>query len=489
VNVERLSPGRIAVVVTFALSCFAIALYFWSTFGGSIPLRPKGYRISVPLKSGLILPTNAPVRIAGVDVGRTTGHSPLPGGRWLVTVELDAPYAPLPADARAIVRSKTFFGETYLELTPGTRGGAALPDGGRLPWASVRAPVELEEIFRAFDAPTRRALQRWLDQQGTSIDVRGRDLGDAFATLPAFEEQMTALARWLNDQAGAVRRLVADTGAVFAALAERDGQLRALVDNGERATGAFAARGDALAAAVRALPAFEAESARTNRALARFAMRADPVVTDLRPAAGELSPALQDVAALAPELDGFLRALGPAVDAARAGLPATARFVGDLGGLLGEFPPFLVQLNPLLRAIGTSDDELDAVLGNWTAATQFAPAGLSGRPTHVLRLTTPLGPEPLAPYARRIGSNRSNPYATPGARADLTRRYEVFDARACGNGTPRLTVDGGGTISEDLLARVRRFAFGGDGSVAAPSCLTARPRGPTRYPATVADAP
>ena len=41
------SIGRIFVMVAFALSCVAILLYLWITFGGSVPLKPKGYRVKV----------------------------------------------------------------------------------------------------------------------------------------------------------------------------------------------------------------------------------------------------------------------------------------------------------------------------------------------------------------------------------------------------------------------------------------------------------
>ena len=82
----RLSPARIAVVVAFALSCFGIAMYLWSTFGGAVPLRPKGYRVWVPLRSALILPTNAPE-------GRKA--SSIVGGEFLVRFAGDVPWAHL----------------------------------------------------------------------------------------------------------------------------------------------------------------------------------------------------------------------------------------------------------------------------------------------------------------------------------------------------------------------------------------------------------
>ena len=42
------------------------------------------------------------------------------------------------------------------------------------------------------------------------------------------------------------------------------------------------------------------------RRLAEFARDTDPLVTQLRPAARELSPTLQDLALLAPDLKGLL---------------------------------------------------------------------------------------------------------------------------------------------------------------------------------------
>jgi len=172
-----------------------------------------------------------------------------------------------------------------------------------------------------------------------------------------------------------------------------------------------------------------------------------------------------------------VRGIRDATGASVRGLPATARFVEDAGALMRELPPFTRQLNPLLRGIDAFRGELTGTVANWTAATQAAgPAG-GGRSVHYLRLTNPLNPEGLAQYAQRVGTNRSNPYATAGIVRDLARRFEVFDTRSCGRGAPVLA-----STDTDLLQRVGRFALGGDAGTGAPPCLAARPRGATRYP-------
>ena len=45
---------------------------------------------------------------------------------------IDARYAPIPKDTRAILRQKTLLGETYVELSPGTASSGRVADGGDL---------------------------------------------------------------------------------------------------------------------------------------------------------------------------------------------------------------------------------------------------------------------------------------------------------------------------------------------------------------------
>src|ERR671923_2004407 len=132
------SPARIAVMIVFALSCFGLLLFLWLAFGGPIPLKPKGYRVTTSFAEATQLATEADVRISGVPVGKVKSIEPdKTTGRSDVTIELESRYAPLPADARAILRQKTLLGETYVELTPGSRGARKLKEGQLLPVSNV----------------------------------------------------------------------------------------------------------------------------------------------------------------------------------------------------------------------------------------------------------------------------------------------------------------------------------------------------------------
>ena len=179
--------GRVAAMVVFALSCFGLLLFLWLAFGGPVPLKPKGYQFSVDVPEATTLAKEADVRISGVPVGKVKDIQPdKRTGLSTVTVELLSRYAPLKSDARAVLRQKTLLGETYVEITPGTKSAKSVPEGGKLAAGQVSKTVELDEILRTFDPETRTAFQEWMQSQAMAINGHGRDLNDAFGNLGPF---------------------------------------------------------------------------------------------------------------------------------------------------------------------------------------------------------------------------------------------------------------------------------------------------------------
>jgi virulence factor Mce-like protein len=429
------SFGRIALMAGFAFSCFGLLLFLWLAFGGPVPLKPKGYRVSASFTEAAQLSTEADVRISGVPVGKVKAIEPdARTGRSLVTMELDAKYSPLPSDARAMLRQKTLLGETYVELTPGTESAPKVQEGGRLGLGNVAETVELDEILRTFDPETRAAFQEWTVTQAQAIGEHGRDVNDALGNLGPFAEDAAELVDILNRQEPAVRRLIADTGTVFEALTERNGQLRDLIENANLVFQTTAQRDRELQEAFVALPTFERESRETVARLTQFARDTDPLVTQLRPAARELSPTLQELSALAPDLKALFRDLGPLIDASERGFPAAERVLEDLRPLLGQLDPALRQLNPVLEYLGLYKRELTAFFGNTVAATQATTVSRAG-PLHYLRTQNPLNPENLAVYPTgRLPSNRTNPYMQPGGYDQLRTGLPSYETRHCGNG-------------------------------------------------------
>jgi phospholipid/cholesterol/gamma-HCH transport system substrate-binding protein len=489
---QRPSILRLALMGLFALSCFGILTFLWVSFGGSVPLAAKHYQVKIDFREATTLSEQADVRISGVPVGKVQSKK-LNGSLTQATLNIDARYAPLPADTRAILRQKTLLGETFVELTPGTRDGPKLADDSTLPQAHVAPTVQLDEIFRAFDPKTRLAFRTWLDQQGQAVGRRAHALNSALGNLTPFEQNATTVLAILNEQKGQVRTLVRDTGTVFDALTARDDQLRSVIDNSNRVFTTLASRDARLQEIFTILPTFLTESRATTLRVTAFAKDANPLITQLRPAARELAPTLIQLRSLAPDLKSLFGDLGPLFTAAKRGLPAVSEILDNTVPVLRQVDPFLRQLNPVLDYLGLYKREIASFFSLDAASTQ-ATESVNGAPdpVHYLRTANPLNPENLAAYPTRISTNRSNPYVAPGGYKNFP--LHVFGTYLCThNPVPVLqqpgTVPGAigqtplpGIIPQPvaqllppaLYNNINTYAFG---SGAAPPCTEQPPNG------------
>jgi phospholipid/cholesterol/gamma-HCH transport system substrate-binding protein len=407
------SPLRILTMVVFALSCFGLLLFLWLSFGGPIPLKPEGYRVKVAFPEAATLATEADVRIAGVSVGKVRALDVDPhSNRTVATIELDREFAPLRADARAMLRQKTLLGETYVQLTPG-HSDRMVPEGGRLANAQVADTVQLDEIFDALDPDTRAAFRTWQQQLAKGVAGRGRDFNDALATLPGFAADGSDVLHVLDSQNAALKRLVKNTGVTFAALTENEQQLRTLITSSKRVFDATASRNDALAEAVRIFPTFLDESKATLARLETFSRDTDPLVKDLRPVAQDLKPTLADVRVMAPDLERFFRNLDPLIEASKTGLPAARETLKGAGPLLDALHPFLGQLNPMLQYLELSQSQVADFISYGAAALSDTTTSPGGGVGHYLRQFGPLGAESAAIYKQRLPTNRGETYVGP----------------------------------------------------------------------------
>ena len=491
------SIGRIFAMVAFALSCFGILVFLWLSFGGSVPLQPEGYRVTVQFPEATQLAQEADVRISGVRVGSVKTREPNEKtGLTDTVIEIDARYAPLPRDTRAILRQKTLLGETYVELSPGDPGPDGkdiLHDGGKLPRGQVAETVQLDEILRTFDPETRQQFSTWFDQQGLAVRGRAGQISAALANLTPFAEQTDEVLRVLRVQSAETRGLIRDTGTVFAALTERKGQLRDLIRNSNRTWEAIASRDAQLADTFRVFPTFLRESRATTRRVTAFADVANPLVTQLRPAARQISPTLVDLDRLSPDLRGFFQDLDPLVKVSRTGLPATEQVLDNTRPILRRLDPFLRDLTPIVDYLGLYRREIAAFLGNDSAATQAVGPGFAQPtpPVHYLRVMNPLNPEIMTGYPHRLGTNRYNPYTEPGAYDRLAqgRPLPVFGSYLCTTNPTPSPPPANAFMNERLSTEIQRFVFGigTDNAGRAPPCEEQAPLGrlvgqPGRYP-------
>ena len=492
------STTQLLIITGFALSCFGILLFLWVTFGGPTPFRAKSYELRVPFNEATQLAEQSDVRISGVNVGKVQNIALAPNGRQaLATVAIDDQYAPLPDSTRAILRTKTLLGETYIELTPGSREAAELDDGATLPEANVAESVQLDEIFRTFDSQTRAAFQEWMQEAAVAINGQGQNLSYAIGGLEPTFTEFDKLFRVLASQELAVAQLFRNGATTFRSLRGREGQLADLIQSSNAVFQTTARRERDIEALFRAFPTFLDESKLTVSRLKDFSIEADPLMRQLVPAAEQLSPTLISLSKLAPESKAFFEGLGPVIKRAPSGFAALRTiFADEFPPLLRAIDPFIRNLNPILVGLKLYKTDLTAFFGNLAATFSGELPSATGseeedRP-HYLRVVGPMNPETLSTYPRRLAINRNSAYSPPKWAEDLVNgALPGFETRQCTSGiVATLNPESGKSEAfqeraaqsekksqaenaEELFKRIQEYAFAGKTStseIGAPTC-------------------
>jgi virulence factor Mce-like protein len=417
------SIGKIVSMVLFSLSCIGLLLFLWVEFGGTVPFNAQGYRFQASFPYAQELATPADVRIAGVNVGKVLSTTLDPqGNRTLATIQMDKQFAPIRKDTKAILRTKTILGETYVELTPGSPNSPPLPDGAMLPRSQVIPAVQIDQVFNALDAPTRRAFQIWQQQLAQAVNGNDQNLNNVLGNLPAFTADSTAILQVLDVEHAAVVKLTQNGGTVFGALARNQSALRNLITSGETVFSTTAANQASLADTFRVFPTFLDETKATMIRLAQFAIDTDPLVkspcsstaspgcsVSLIPALQQAVPTLAKVNELSPDLKNLFIQLRPLVEVSKTGLPAITSVIAGAQPLLNQLGPWLEQFYPIINWLGLHQQLITDFI-SLPATSLNATIGGAGGTGHYLRTVSPVGADALSIGGPRTPDNRGNTY-------------------------------------------------------------------------------
>jgi ABC-type transporter Mla subunit MlaD len=457
------STTQLLVITAFALACFGILLFLWITFGGPTPFKAKSYQVKVPFTEASQLAEQSDVRISGVDVGKVESIELGPEGKEAIALlNIDDKYAPLRASTRAMLRTKTLLGETYVELSPGAAGEPALKDGATLPSAQVTESVQLDEIFQAFDPKTRRAFQTWMQEAAVAIEGQGQNLSYAIGNLEPTFKELEGVFRVLNSQKLATQQLFSNGAKTFEALRGREGELADLITASNELFGTTAKRNEDIEALFRAFPTFQDESRLTVDRLKGFAVNADPLSKQLVPVAEELSPTLIAFGKLAPEAKKLFEALPAVEKEAPTGFSALRKFFrDDFPPLLRASEPFVRNLDPLVLGLGLYKREVAATAGNLAATfhAHLVEKNKAGENINYLRVIGPINAETLSTYPTRLLNNRNSPYSPPSWAKFLKQgSLPTYDTRTCSAGGS-VTINPNTVSSKAFLERVPKTKF------------------------------
>ena len=267
VEMQRYNPLRVGVIFLVIL---AIGVYFG--FTKHIPFK-HGYRLNAVFSSALNIKTKAPVRIAGVDIGKVTGLK-REGKTGVVSMEIENRGLPIHSDATLKLRPRIFLeGNWFVELQPGSPSAPTLSSGATIPITQTSNPVQLDQVLDALNTDTRANLQNFLAGYGDALtrkptaaenaeqdpDVYG--LNAAQALNKAYHRAPSALRgaaivgqATSGSAADDLSQLVASIGKVSAALNVHEQDLSELIGNFNIFFRSFANQSTSLAATLAVLP-------------------------------------------------------------------------------------------------------------------------------------------------------------------------------------------------------------------------------------------
>jgi phospholipid/cholesterol/gamma-HCH transport system substrate-binding protein len=323
----------------FKAGVLAITTLVLLTYFGFTKANPfsNPYELKAMFRDAQNLKTRAPVRIAGVEVGKVTKVEPKDAGAAEVTMELSEDALPLRDDARAQIRSRIFLeGNFFVDIKPGSPSTGELDDGSTLPITQTASAVTLPEILDVLDSDVRGDLQTFLHEYGT-VALQGGGAKAFNRAIRSFKPAyrygaLTNDALLGVDPDHDVQRLLRGQQRTFSALADNPEALKELVTDLNTTAGAIAREDTALEAAVPAL---------------RDTLRVG------YPALGELNAALPTLRTFAREATPGVRSSGPALAAAIPWITQARGLVqqSELKGLaadLRQAVPSLVKLNTRL---------------------------------------------------------------------------------------------------------------------------------------------
>jgi phospholipid/cholesterol/gamma-HCH transport system substrate-binding protein len=246
---------------------------------------------------GQLVPGNE-VLVGGRPVGTIDEIALTEDGQARVKITTDEP---LHDGTTAVIRSTSLSGiaNRYISLSPGPNNAEEVPEGGTIATDRTTSPVDLDQLFNTLDQPTRRALQKVIQGQGT---VYTGNYAEARQTYKYFAPGLQATERLLaelnRDQASLSQFLVEGSRAL-GAIAERRDDLASAISNANQALTAVAERNRDLDRTLVALPPAMRQANTTFVNLRAALDDLDPLVADSLVGTRDLAPFLRDLRSVA----------------------------------------------------------------------------------------------------------------------------------------------------------------------------------------------
>jgi ABC-type transporter Mla subunit MlaD len=223
-------------------------------------------------------------------------------------------------------------------------------DGGTLPISRTNVPVQFDDVFKTFDAKTRRANQLDLKGFGDTLTGRGSALNDTIHSLPELFLHLQPVARYLSTPSTGLTRFFDSLNTFFGAISPVAQTNSQLFTDMATTWEAVSRDPNALEQTIALSPSTEDVSTDSLRVQ-------QPLLVDLTTFGQQLTPATQ-------ELAGALPQINPALEVGAKTLLRTPSLNSKLQEVMGALqslaksPSTNIALNALSATVGSLNPQI-----------------------------------------------------------------------------------------------------------------------------------
>jgi virulence factor Mce-like protein len=393
------------------------------------------YKVRAVFDNAVSVIQGEDVKVAGVVVGSIDSLDVTADNKAAVVLRIDDPaFRDFRKDAQCTIRPQSLIGEKFVEckLTQPRPQGAPLPPKldkiergpGKgqyfLPVANTSTPVDIDLINNIMQLPERQRLRIILNEFGTAVAGNGAALKGAIRRAnPALRETDQVL-EILARQNRILADLATNSDTVLTPLAKERRQVSRFIDHAGSVAQATAERRAALEENIKTLPKFLAELTPTVEDLGHFADQAQPVFSDLRPVASDVSRMIE---ALGPFSEAGIPAFQSLGDAAKVGTPAMTALrpiAEDLQGFAKTSKPLasnLADLTTSFSKTGGVERLMDYIFYQVAAINGFDSFGHYLRAGLLVNLCVNYSIDPVSGCSARFdgAASASSAKATPSS--------------------------------------------------------------------------
>ncbi len=191
------NPVLVGAVTVLAVM---VAVFLAYNANAGLPFVPTR-QLKVDIADGSNLVQGNDVREGGFRIGLVSDLKPVELANGTVgaqlTLQLSESNGKVPMDSRVQILPRSVLGTKYVDLVRGT-STHNFADGATMPIGQTSVPVQFDDIFKTFDARTRKASQDNLVGYGDTFAARGSALNDTIASLPALLGHLQPVAHYLS---------------------------------------------------------------------------------------------------------------------------------------------------------------------------------------------------------------------------------------------------------------------------------------------------